>query len=301
MRIAFMGTPEFSVAALRALHAAGHEIVVVYSQPPRPAGRGKQMRPSPVQMAAEELGIPVRTPTRLRTNAEEHAFFAGLNLDAAVVAAYGLLLPTPMLNAPKRGCLNIHASLLPRWRGAAPIQAAILAGDTESGVTIMRMDEGLDTGPMLLAERTPITAQTTASTLHDALSEIGARLILRALAENPPAVPQPEAGVTHVAKLSKDDAHLDFTQDAVSLERRIRALNPWPGTFCLYQGEALRILSADVVQATGTPGTVLNDRLTIACGKGALRPTRVQRAGRGAMETDALLRGFAIPAGSHLT
>ncbi len=301
MRIAFMGTPEFAVAPLRALHAAGHDIVTVYAQPPRPAGRGKQVRPSPVQMAAEALGIPVRTPARLRTNTEEHAFFADLHLDAAVVAAYGLLLPAPMLNAPRRGCLNIHASLLPRWRGAAPIQAAILAGDTESGITIMRMDEGLDTGPMLLAERTPITAQTTASTLHDALAEIGARLIVRALAEDPPGVPQPAQGVTHVAKFSKADAHLDFTHDAAALERRIRALTPWPGTFCLYQNETLRILAADIVPATGVPGTVLDDRLTIACGSGALRPTLVQRAGRAAMPAEALLRGFSIPPGSVLT
>ena len=196
MRLAFMGSPAFSVPALKALVEAGHEIAAVYCQPPKPAHRGQALTRCPVHVAADALGLPVRTPARLKRDEAEHAAFAGLGLDAAVVVAYGLILPPAMLDAPARGCLNIHASLLPRWRGAAPIQAAILAGDAETGITIMRMDEGLDTGPMLLAEATPITGETTAPTLHDTLAAMGARLILRALAENPPPVPQPEAGAT---------------------------------------------------------------------------------------------------------
>ncbi len=292
MRLAFFGSPSFAVPALRALHAAGHDIACVYSQPPRPAGRGHAVAQSPVHAAAVELGLPMRTPARVRKDAAEHAAFAALNLDAAVVAAYGLILPPAMLTAPRHGCLNIHASLLPRWRGAAPIQAAILAGDAESGITIMRMEEGLDTGPMLLRESVPITPHTTAATLHDALSELGARLILDALRDWPTPIPQPEDGVTYAAKLTREDGKLDFTQPADMLDRRVRALTPWPGTFAQIGGETLKILAASPVPGTGAPGTILDAQFTVACGHGALRLTRVQRPGRPAVPGDAYLRGL---------
>jgi methionyl-tRNA formyltransferase len=310
MRLAFMGTPDFAVPALRALHGAGHDILAVYSQPPRPAGRGQAVRRSPVHVAADELRLEVRTPARLRRDTEAHKAFAALDLDAAVVAAYGLILPAAMLAAPRRGCLNIHASLLPRWRGAAPIQAAILAGDAESGVTVMQMDEGLDTGAMLLSQATPITPATTASALHDALSTIGAALILRALDENPPPVPQPEAGVTYAAKLDRADGKLVWTEPADAMARRVRALNPWPGTFCVLDGEGLKVLAAEPVADTNTttnmganptePGTVLDEALLVATGAGALRLTRVQAAGRAAMDAAAFLRGRRVAAGTRL-
>jgi methionyl-tRNA formyltransferase len=300
MRIAFMGSPDFSVPALRALHAAGHDIAAVYCQPPRPAGRGQKETPCPVHRAALELGLEVRTPTRLKRDTAQHEAFAALGLDVAVVAAYGLLLPKAMLDAPHRGCLNIHASLLPRWRGAAPIHAAIIAGDAESGVTIMRMEEGLDTGPMLLREATPIGPDTTVQALHDTLSDIGARLVLRALAEDPPAIPQPEDGVTYAAKLTKEDGRLDWTLDAAALERRVRALNPWPGTFFTQGGEQIRVLAARVEPGTGTPGTLLDEGALVATGAGALRLLRLQRPGRAAMEAEAFLRGFALPRGALL-
>jgi methionyl-tRNA formyltransferase len=292
LRLAFFGSPSFAVPALRALHAAGHDIACVYSQPPRPAGRGHAVAQSPVHAAAVELGLPMRTPARVRNDIAEHAAFAALNLDAAVVAAYGLILPPAMLTAPRHGCLNIHASLLPRWRGAAPIQAAILAGDAESGITIMRMEEGLDTGPMLLRESVPITPHTTAATLHDALSELGARLILDALRDWPTPVPQPEDGVTYAAKLTREDGKLDFTQPADMLDRRVRALTPWPGTYAQFGGETLKILAASPVAGTGAPGTILDAQFTVACGHGALRLTRVQRPGRPAVPGDAYLRGL---------
>jgi methionyl-tRNA formyltransferase len=300
MRIAFMGSPDFAVPALRALHDAGHDIAAVYCQPPRPAGRGQKETPCPVHRATLELGLPVRTPARLKRDAVEHEAFAALGLDAAVVAAYGLILPKAMLDAPRLGCLNIHASLLPRWRGAAPIHAAILAGDTESGVTIMRMEEGLDTGPMLLKEAVPIGPDTTVQALHDALAEIGARLVLRALAEDPAPVPQPEHGVTYAPKLTKEDGRLDWSQDAAALERRVRALNPWPGTFFTLAGEQIRVLAAKVEAGSGPPGTMLDNAALVACGTAALRLTRLQRPGRGAMDADAVLRGFAIPRGTVL-
>jgi methionyl-tRNA formyltransferase len=292
LRLAFFGSPSFAVPALRALHAAGHDIACVYSQPPRPAGRGHAVAQSPVHAAAVELGLPMRTPARVRNDIAEHAAFAALNLDAAVVAAYGLILPPAMLTAPRHDCLNIHASLLPRWRGAAPIQAAILAGDAESGITIMRMEEGLDTGPMLLRESVPITPHTTAATLHDALSELGARLILDALRDWPTPIPQPEDGVTYAAKLTREDGKLDFTQPADMLDRRVRALTPWPGTFAQIGGETLKILAASPVPGTGAPGTILDAQFTVACGHGALRLTRVQRPGRPAVPGDAYLRGL---------
>jgi methionyl-tRNA formyltransferase len=302
MRLAFMGTPDFAVPALRALQAAGHQIVAVYSQPPRPAGRGQSVRPSPVQAAAEALGLPVRAPLRLKRDADAQAAFAALDLDIAVVAAYGLILPEAMLAAPRRGCLNIHASLLPRWRGAAPIQAAILAGDAETGVTIMQMDAGLDTGAMLLREATPIGPLTTASELHDRLAAIGARLVVSAIDHAPVPVPQPAQGATYAAKLSREDGKLDWTRPAAELDRRIRALNPWPGTFTMLDGAVMKILRAELVAAPGAPpGTVLDDHLTIATGAGALRITRLQAPGRTAMEVDAFLRGRPIARGTVAT
>ncbi|MFC7734536.1 methionyl-tRNA formyltransferase [Roseomonas sp. GCM10028921] len=301
-----MGSPAFSVPALRALHAAGHEIAAVYAQPPRPAGRGQRETPCPVHAAALEMGLPVRTPARLRRDTAEHEAFAALDLDAAVVVAYGLILPKAMLDAPRRGCLNIHASLLPRWRGAAPIHAAVLAGDAETGITIMRMDEGLDTGPMLLREATPIAPRETTVEVHDRLSEMGARLILRALAEDPPATPQPGEGATYAPKLGKEDGRLDWSYPAPALDRRVRAMTPWPGAFTALNGEPLRILSAEPAPwpkegPDAPPGTVLDDLLLVACGEGtALRLTRVQRAGRGAMEAAAFLRGTPVPPGTVL-
>ncbi len=304
LRLAFMGTPDFSVPILSALRAAGHEVVCVYSQPPRPAGRGHKPQPSPVQRAAEVAGIPVRTPAKL--DAEETERFRALGLDAAVVAAYGLILPKSVLSAPRLGCLNVHASLLPRWRGAAPIQRAILAGDSETGVTIMQMDEGLDTGPMLLSERVPITSETTASSLHDALSELGARLIVPALegraAGTLVAVPQPAEGVTYARKLGRDEGRLDWSRSAVQLARAVRALNPAPGVWFEHAGERIKVLAAHTVDdaAPGAPGAVLDAELTVACGVGAIRLTRLQRPGRGPMDAAALLRGYALPPGTPL-
>lgn len=301
LRIAFMGSPDFSVPALHALHAAGHDIRAVYTQPPKPAGRGQQETPCPVHRAALALGLEVRTPTRVKRDRAEHAAFAALDLDVAVVAAYGLILPPAMLEAPRRGCLNIHASLLPRWRGAAPIHAAILHGDAESGVTIMRMEEGLDTGPMLLKDQVPLGPRSTTPELHDMLSRMGAELILRALDENPPAVPQPEEGVTYAAKLTKADGLLDWAQPAAALDARVRAMNPWPGAYFPHKGEMLRVLAAEPAEGAGRPGEVLTGPpLTVACGEGALRLTRLQRPGRGAMEAEALLRGYSLPAGTQL-
>ena len=295
-----MGSPDFAVPALRALHDAGHDIAAVYCQPPRPAGRGHAVRRCAVHEAALALGLEVRTPLKLRRNEAEHAAFAALDLGATVVAAYGLILPEPMLAAPRRGCLNIHASLLPRWRGAAPIQAAILAGDQASGVTIMRMDVGLDTGPMLLAETVPIGERMTASALHDALAELGARLILRALDENPPPRPQPEEGVTYAPKLTREDGRIDWARDALALDRQVRALNPWPGTFTFVGLEMLKVLEVEPVEGAGEPGTVLDDKLSVAAGAGALRLKRIQAPGRIALPAAEFLRGHAIPAGARL-
>jgi methionyl-tRNA formyltransferase len=300
MRLAFMGSPDFAVPALLALHAAGHAIAAVYCQPPRPAGRGQAVQRCPVHRAADEMGLQVRTPVRLRSDAAAQAAFADLELDAAVVAAYGLILPPAMLDAPRRGCVNIHASLLPRWRGAAPLQAAVLAGDAESGVTIMQMDAGLDTGPMLLREAVAIGPGTTCGLLHDALAPLGARLVLRALAENPPPVAQPAEGATYAPKLTREDGRIDWTHDAAAIERRVRAFDPWPGTFTAVQGTVLKVLAAELAEGGGPAGTVLDDRLTVGCGQGALRLTRVQLAGRAAMPAEAFLRGHPVAAGSTL-
>ena len=295
-----MGSPAFSVPALRALRSAGHDIAAVYTQPPRPAGRGQTVAKSAVHIAADALGIEVRHPASLKRDPAAQAEFAALQLDAAVVAAYGLILPQAMLDAPRRGCLNIHASLLPRWRGAAPIQAAVLAGDTDSGVTIMQMDAGLDTGDMLLREAVPIGPRGTAAELHDALAAIGATLIVRALAQRPPAIPQPAEGATYAPKLSRADGALDWRQPAEELDRRVRALNPWPGTWCRWGDEVLKVLEAEPADGSGPPGTVL-EGLIVACGAGALRLVRVQRAGRSPMMADAFLRGTPITAGTVLT
>jgi methionyl-tRNA formyltransferase len=300
LRLAFLGSADFAVPALRALHEAGHVIRAVYCQPPRPAGRGQGLRRSPVHQAADALRLEVRTPMRLRRDTAAHEAFAALDLDAAVVAAYGLILPEPMLAAPRRGCLNIHASLLPRWRGAAPVQAAILAGDAESGITIMQMDAGLDTGPMLLREPVPLAPRATATALHDTLSELGAALILRALDEDPPGVPQPADGATYAPKLSRDDGVLDWTQPAALLDRRVRALNPWPGTFTLLRGAVLKVLAAEPAPGSGAPGTVLDAALLVAAGTGALRLTRVQATGRAALPAAEFLRGRPVPAGTKL-
>ena len=303
LRLAFLGTPAFAVPALQALHRAGHEVVAVYTQPPRPAGRGQSTRPSPVHAEALRLGLSVRMPARLRKDLAAHAAFEALELDVAVVAAYGLILPPAMLAAPRRGCLNIHASLLPRWRGAAPIQAAILAGDTASGVTIMQMDEGLDTGPMLCAEAVPLAADSTGASLHDALAPLGARLILDVLERQPRQQPQPEAGVTYAPKLSREDGRLDWSHSALALDRRIRAMHPWPGAFTRLDDQTLKIVAAvpepDLV-AAAAPGTVLDRRLSIACGEGALRVTRLQLAGRAVLDAHAFLRGHPVAPGRML-
>ena len=296
-----MGTPDFAVPALDTLVREGHEIAAVYSQPPRPAGRGKALRPSPVQARAEALGLEVRTPLSLK-NAEEQAAFVALEADISVVAAYGLILPRAILDAPKLGCINIHASLLPRWRGAAPIQRAILAGDDETGVTIMQMEAGLDTGPMLATWRMPVDRRT-AGDLTQELALEGAELVAEVLREfgDYPPLPQPEDGVIYAAKIAKEEARLDFSARAVLAERQVRAFNPAPGAFFLIGDERFKILAAEVEDHPGEPGTVLDDRLLIGCGADALRPTLVQRAGKGAMSVDELLRGFAIPVGTRLS
>lgn len=300
LRIAFMGTPDFAVPALRALHAAGHEIVAVYSQPPRRAGRGKQLSPSPVQRVAEQLGIGVRTPVSLKGE-EEQAAFAALDLDVAVVAAYGLILPKAILDAPKMGCLNIHGSLLPRWRGAAPVQRAILAGDEETGITIMQMEAGLDTGPMLLKAATPVDGKT-AGALTGELAAIGAGLMAQYLASPSEyaAEAQDDTLATYAKKIEKQEARLDFTASAEQVERQIRAFNPQPGAFFEYQEDRYRILEAEIAHGKGAPGSLLDDQMLIACGTGAVRPTTIQKAGKPAMDLKSFLNGTKIPVGTVL-
>lgn len=295
MRLVFMGTPEFSVTVLDALIDAGHEIVSVYTQPPRPAGRGKKDRPTPVHLAAEAMGLDVRHPRNLRGQEEREAF-AELNADAAVVVAYGLILPQAVLDAPRLGCFNIHASLLPRWRGAAPIQRAIMAGDAESGVCIMQMEAGLDTGPVLMREATPLTPHDTAATLHDRLADIGARLMVDALARLPDLTPapQPEDGVTYAAKIDKAEARIDWTRPAIEVDRQIRGLSPFPGAWTTHGGKRLKLHLSALTHGHGSPGTALDDALTIACGDGAIRLIRLQREGRGVQDADEFLRGHPI-------
>ena len=308
VRIIFMGTPEFAVPALAALHAAEHQIACVYTQPPRPAGRGKRLQPSPVQLLAERLGIAVRSPASLK-GAEAQAEFAALEAEAAVVAAYGLILPQAVLAAPVHGCLNIHASLLPRWRGAAPIHRAVMAGDAETGVTIMQMEAGLDTGPMLATARTPIDGKTTGE-LTQELAELGAALMVDVLRDLPshPAVVQPEEGVTYASKIDKAEARIDWSRPAAEIERLARGLAPFPGAWFELGpgsesgagGERVKLLQAELVEGSGVPGEVLDNDFTIVCGTGAIRPLRLQRAGRPAMERAEFLRGRPVPKGSIL-
>jgi methionyl-tRNA formyltransferase len=304
LRIVFMGTPPFAAVALKALIDAGHDVVAVYSQPPRPKGRGLDTQKSPVHTLAEEQGIAVRTPASLK-NADEIAAFQALKTDVAVVAAYGLILPKTILDAPRYGCLNIHASLLPRWRGAAPIQRAIMAGDAQTGITIMQMEEGLDTGPMLLKGALPISAYTNAGALHDALAELGGRLIRVVLEMLPGGLrpaPQSADSVTYAAKITKEECRIDWRRNAAELDRHVRGLSPTPGAFTEIKGERLTILAADIVRdRSGEPGATLDDRLTIACGEGALRPTLVKRAGKRTMSVEEMLRGFAVPKGTALS
>jgi len=298
-----MGTPDFSVPILKNLLAAGHQILTVYSQPPRPAGRGQQPRPSPVAAFAESLKIPIRTPKSLRSEQEQSAL-AALGADLAVVAAYGLILPPAILTAPRHGCLNVHASLLPRWRGAAPIQRAIEAGDAESGVTIMQMDEGLDTGAMLLKQAVPIGPDTTGGQLHDRLCEIGASLIVTALDDLQQGrltpVPQPSLGITYAAKLSKQDGQIDWRRPAAEVALRLRAFTPWPGMWFEHRGERFKLVAATSTPGHGEPGEIIDDRLTVACSEGALRLLTIQRAGKAPLPVDAFLRGYPLAPGLKL-
>ena len=307
MKLAFLGTSEFAVPALKALVEAGHDVVAVYTRAPKPAGRGQQERRTPVHELALSLGdLAERTPKGLRSE-QEAAAFKALDLDAAVVVSYGHILPKAFLDAPVLGCINIHGSLLPRWRGAAPIHRAILAGDAETGVTIMRMDEGLDTGPMLLAESTPISAGDTAESVHDRLAELGGRLIVSTLdalvAGTLEAVPQPEEGVTYAHKLGKEEGALDWRRPAAELERKVRGFHPWPGTWFEFNGERIKVLTAALALAGGAPGTVSLGRdgfPVVATGIGGLKLLRLQRAGKSAQSADAFLRGFALDAGTVL-
>lgn len=296
-----MGTPDFAVPALRALHAAGHEVVRVYTQPPRPAGRGKKLMPSPVQIEAERLGVPVRSPVSLR-NAEAQAEFAALNADVAVVAAYGLILPQPVLDAPAHGCLNIHASLLPRWRGAAPIHRAVMAGDAETGVTIMQMEAGLDTGPMLHKVTVPVGRKTTGE-LFGELGAVGAAAMVEVLADLatfPPEV-QDDAAAIYAPKIVKAEGKIDWTQDAEAIERLVRGLAPFPGAWFELDSERVKLLLAEVADGAGAPGTVLDNDFTIACGSGAIRPLKLQRAGKPVLDRAEFLRGRAVVRGTVLT
>ncbi len=298
MRLVFMGTPDFAVPTLEALVEAGHDVVAVYSQPPSRSGRGKKERPSPVHARAEALGIEVRHPASLTGEAEQRAF-AALNADAAVVAAYGLILPQAVLDAPRHGCLNVHGSLLPRWRGAAPIHRAIQAGDEETGITIMRMERGLDTGPMLLKGATPVDRKTTGE-LHDELAALGASMMVKALAnfDTLQAEPQDDSLATYAPKITKAEAKLDFTKPAEMLEREVRAFSPFPGSWMELDGERIKLLRAELADGQGAPGEVLDGSMAIACGTGALRPVTLQRAGKPAMALDDFLRGNRVAAGT---
>lgn len=296
-----MGTPDFSVPVLEALVEAGHEVVAVYCQPPRPAGRGKKERPAPVHRVADALGLPVFCPLNFKSD-EDRAAFVAHKADLAVVVAYGLILPQAVLDAPRRGCLNIHASLLPRWRGAAPIHRAIMAGDDKTGVCIMQMEAGLDTGPVLLRAETEIAADDTTGSLHDRLSGMGAALIVEALErlDGLEPEPQPAEGVTYAEKISKDEARIDWSRPAADVDCHIRGLSPFPGAWTEVGGERVKVLLSRVAQGAGAPGDVLDDALTVACGDGAVQLLRLQRAGKGAMERDVFLRGFPVAKGTVL-
>jgi methionyl-tRNA formyltransferase len=300
MRIVFMGSPDFAVPTLEALVDAGHEVVAAYTQPPRPAGRGKAERPTAVEERAGELGIEVRSPKSLKGEAEQQAF-AELEADVAVVAAYGLILPQPILDAPMLGCLNVHGSLLPRWRGAAPVQRAIMAGDESTGVTIMQMEAGLDTGPMLLKRAVEIE-QKNAAQLTEELAKLGAVMMVEVLADLPNYDPidQPLDGVTYAAKISKDEARIDWSRPAAELARHVQGLAPFPGAWFEAEGERVKLLACEIASESGDPGEVLDDRMTIASGSGAIRPTLLQRAGKSVMGAEELLRGFSIDKGTIL-
>jgi methionyl-tRNA formyltransferase len=302
LRLAFLGTPEFAVPTLSELIGQGHDIAAVYSQPARPKNRGLGEEPSPIAKLAATHGMPLRTPVTLR-DATAQADFSLLDLDAAIVVAYGLILPKPILEAPRLGCFNLHGSLLPRWRGAAPIQRAIMAGDADTGVMAMRMEEGLDTGPVLMAERTPI-ARKTYGELHDELARLGADLMVRALAAvergTATETPQSEDGVTYAKKILKEETRIDWTKSAREIDCHIRGLSPVPGAWCEAKGERLKVLYAEPASGSGAPGTILDDHLTIACGDGAVRLTRLQRPGKSPMSADEVLRGFALPKGERL-
>jgi methionyl-tRNA formyltransferase len=302
LRLVFMGTPDFAVPTLAELIAQGHDIACVYCQPPRPKGRGLESEPTPVHKFALASKLAVRTPATLK-DAEQQELFRALNIDAAIVVAYGLLLPKPVLDAPKLGCFNLHGSLLPRWRGAAPIQRAIMAGDSETGVMVMRMEEGLDTGPVLVAERTRIGRKTYGE-LHDELARLGADLMARALAAlergSIAETPQSAESVTYAKKISKDEARIDWTKSARDIDCLIRGLSPVPGAWCEAKGERLKILYAEPVEGRGPPGTLLDDSLSVACGEGALRLIRLQRAGKSVMSAEELLRGFSLPHGAKI-
>jgi methionyl-tRNA formyltransferase len=307
LRIVFMGTPDFAVATLAEIVAAGHTVVAVYTRPPRPSGRGMGEQKSPVHLHADRYRIPVFTPKSLKTE-DEQEVFRGHGADVAVVVAYGLILPKPILEAPRAGCLNLHASALPRWRGAAPIQRAIMAGDTETAVMVMRMEEGLDTGPICLAERVPIGPDTTAGELHDHLARLGASLMVRALAAlergSLVAAPQASEGVTYAAKINKAEARIDFTETARDVHNRVRALSPFPGAWFEAGAEAKRervkVLRSALAVVSGSPGEVLDDALTVACGEGAVRLVELQRAGKKPMLAAEFLRGFPLPPGTKL-
>jgi len=305
MRLVFMGTPDFAVPSLSEIVGRGHDVVTVYTQPPRPAGRGMSERRSPVHEKAATFALPVVTPKSLKDPAEQDAF-AALGADAAVVVAYGLILPQPVLDAPHHGCFNVHASLLPRWRGAAPIQRAIMAGDRQTGVCVMQMDAGLDTGPVLARQATPIGPEDTAGTLHDRLASIGAALMVETLAAGRfTATPQSETGVTYAAKIDKAEARIDWTRSAIGLSAHIRGLSPFPGAWCEIAGQRVKLLMAQPADGEGAPGTVLDNAvldntLLVACGSGALRLSTLQRAGKGPMDAETFLHGFAIPPGTRL-
>ncbi len=301
MKVVFMGTPDFSVPVLDALVEAGHEVVCVYCQPPRPAGRGKKDRPTPVHARAEALGLPVRHPVSLK-GAEEQADFAALSADVAVVVAYGLILPQAVLDAPAKGCLNIHASLLPRWRGAAPIHRAIMSGDAATGICIMQMEAGLDTGPVLLRRETPIGETETTDQLHDRLSTMGAECIVEALSTLDTLTPevQPEEGVTYASKIDKAEAAVDWAKPADEISRQIRGLATFPGAWTTHKGERIKLLGAELAEGQGAAGTVIGPALTVACAEGAVRITKAQRAGKGAQDIDTFLRGWPIETGEVL-